>query len=180
VKLIAGWGYSVQVAWWGQTIKLESPDIDELDDWEAIAYLKPAEFWQLAPSPRAARNFREIVTGWLPRLQQRLEASRKRLSAWGFGKTRETKLTQKSPKIEATEYAAGFRLDAWKKRHKSTNSSGTILGTGTGKSFDAGRVTPELLDCERIFYVTSDPRNPTTDTLADWGTSQWSAPGLSY
>jgi hypothetical protein len=115
VKLIAGWGYSVQVAWWGQTIKLESPDIDELDDWEAIAYLKPAEFWQLAPSPRAARNFREIVTGWLPRLQQRLEASRKRLSAWGFGKTRETKLTQKSPKIEATEYAAGFRLDAWKK-----------------------------------------------------------------
>ncbi|AFZ22204.1 hypothetical protein [Allocoleopsis franciscana] len=178
VKLIAGWGYSVQVAWWGQTIKLESPDIDELDDLGAIAYLKPAEFWQLAPSPRAARNFREMVTGWLPRIKQRLEASRKRLSAWGFGKTRETKLTQKSPKIEATEYAAGFRLDAWKKAAQEYKFIWDDSGTGSGKSFDAGRVTPELLECDseallrsadRVFYVTSDPRNPTTDTLADWG-----------
>lgn len=95
-----------------------------------------------------------------------LEASKKRLKAWGFGKSSSQK-EYPAPQALVAEYKPGFRLDTWREAAKSQ----FILDsseTGTGKSFDAGRVTPELLGCDRVFYVTSDPRNPTTETLKDW------------
>ncbi len=33
---------------------------------------------------------------------------------------------------------------------------------------DTGQLYPTHLGCERLFYITADPRNPTTDTLAQW------------
>lgn len=41
------WGYDVSVGWWGQTDK-SCDDIDELADWNAIAYISPSEFYALA------------------------------------------------------------------------------------------------------------------------------------
>ncbi|MBD1930374.1 MULTISPECIES: plasmid replication protein, CyRepA1 family [Cyanophyceae] len=43
IELVQSLGYEVQVAWWGQLTK-ESPDIDELEDLEAIAIITPEEF----------------------------------------------------------------------------------------------------------------------------------------
>jgi hypothetical protein len=41
--------------------------------------------------------------------------------------------------------------------------------TGTGKSYDAGRLRPELLDgIDRVIYISTDSRNVTTSTLQDW------------
>ncbi|MBD2157321.1 hypothetical protein [Leptolyngbya sp. FACHB-16] len=46
-QLLEEWGYLVQVAWWGQESK-DDPDIDELENLGAIAFITPAEFLSLA------------------------------------------------------------------------------------------------------------------------------------
>lgn len=38
LKLLKGWGYQIEVAWWQQNTK-DDPDIDELDDTKKITYL---------------------------------------------------------------------------------------------------------------------------------------------
>ncbi|MBD1929779.1 hypothetical protein H6F74_26615 [Trichocoleus sp. FACHB-90] len=43
-ELCRAWGYQVRVAWWGQITK-DSPDIDELEDASAIAFITPEELW---------------------------------------------------------------------------------------------------------------------------------------
>jgi len=45
-KLLAEWGYAVQVAWWEQFSKV-APDIDELQDYSLIQYLTIDEFLSL-------------------------------------------------------------------------------------------------------------------------------------
>jgi hypothetical protein len=67
------------------------------------------------------------------------------------------------------EYESGTRLDAW---HNSLLTHKHILdasATGTGKSYDAGRLRPELFDSvDRVIYISNDSRNVTTETLQDW------------
>jgi len=53
IQMITDWGYLVRVAWWDQLTK-DDPDIDELPDKSAIAYLTPDEFLEL--SQRETRN----------------------------------------------------------------------------------------------------------------------------
>jgi hypothetical protein len=45
-ELFTKLGYQVKVAWWGQVSK-DWPDIDELQDFSAISYIKPDEFWAI-------------------------------------------------------------------------------------------------------------------------------------
>lgn len=187
IELVSSWGYTVKVAWWGQIYKSHDHDIDELTGDEAIAYISPEEFLALGaqysgytPSIQTERPITrgqwEWEFGFGKRLRSRvaklLAGSKKHLQAWGFGKGSERPSqtqTQKST-LHPTEYKADHRLDTWKEAAQEYKFVWDSSGTGTGKSFDAGRVTTaELLECDRIFYITSDPRNPTTDTLADWG-----------
>lgn len=49
IALLTKWGWTVQVGWWGQ-IEKSQPDIDELDDFNQIRYLSPAEFFTLDSS----------------------------------------------------------------------------------------------------------------------------------
>ena len=97
-------------------------------------------------------------------LERNKQQTKKRLSAWGFSQEQikgyERALTQ------PVYYQSSHRLDTWYSSGKWTFDAS---GTGTGKSFDAGRIDLSQFDCNRAFYITSDPRNPTTDTLADWG-----------
>ena len=51
IQLVQGWGYTVRIAWWGQVDK-SHPDIDELENFDAITYLSPDEFFQLADKER--------------------------------------------------------------------------------------------------------------------------------
>jgi transcriptional regulator with XRE-family HTH domain len=46
IELLSSWGYTVNVAWWGQTDKSHS-DVDELTGTEAIAYISVEEFLAL-------------------------------------------------------------------------------------------------------------------------------------
>lgn len=115
------------------------------------------------PAGRSSHKYSDLL-GWLPQLKQRVEKSRR--SPWGFGKKEKDK-TAAAVTItpSAIEYKAGERLEVWGSGKKFMWDSS---GTGTGKTFDSGRVTPEELGCERIFYVTGDPRNPSTPTLTGW------------
>ncbi|MEP1079442.1 hypothetical protein NDI52_28945 [Leptolyngbya sp. PL-A3] len=53
-ELLEQEGYSVFVGWWGQTSK-DYPDIDELEDVKAIAFLSPQAFLAMAPADVAAK-----------------------------------------------------------------------------------------------------------------------------
>lgn len=48
LKWLGVWDYQVSVGWWEQYTK-DSPDIDELEDINALAYLTPDEFLKLIP-----------------------------------------------------------------------------------------------------------------------------------
>lgn len=47
IELVTEWGYQVRIAWWGQ-IQKGQPDIDELTNFDAITYLTPEDFFELA------------------------------------------------------------------------------------------------------------------------------------
>lgn len=47
IELLQEWGYEVKVAWWGQLTK-EDPDIDELEDLEALATITPEKFFSFS------------------------------------------------------------------------------------------------------------------------------------
>ena len=55
IALLEGWGWSAQIAWWGQIDK-SHPDIDELDDYSEIEYLTPKEFFKLEKKSRKKPN----------------------------------------------------------------------------------------------------------------------------
>jgi hypothetical protein len=64
------------------------------------------------------------------------------------------------------QYSKGARLAAWAQAINAGRSK--ILDgsqAGGGKSHGAGNVTPQMFGVKRLIYVSSDHRNPTTDTL---------------
>lgn len=60
-ELLEQWGYSVSVGWWGQVSKGQ-PDIDELEDLGAIAFISPQAFFAMASggfTPSSAELFQD-------------------------------------------------------------------------------------------------------------------------
>ncbi|MBD1835680.1 hypothetical protein H6F61_24085 [Cyanobacteria bacterium FACHB-472] len=45
-ELCRSWGYEVRIGWWGQVTK-DLPDIDELEDANAIAFITPDQLWDI-------------------------------------------------------------------------------------------------------------------------------------
>ena len=95
--------------------------------------------------------------------KQSRQKTRSKLSAWGFS-TKQIKGYQQAL-TQPIYYKHTNRLDTWKDSVKWTFDASD---TGTGKSFDAGKIDLTQFDCDRAFYITSDPRNPSTSTLANW------------
>ncbi len=167
IQMAKEWSYSVRVAWWGQVDKTH-PDVDELPDDQELAYLTPEEFLGMGVSPgRTAHSFTDLL-GWLPRLVDRFSKHSK--TPWGFGRKGEIEVEPTPTPQEATRYALGERLDIW----SATNHAGyrhllDTSATGTGKSYNAGRLTNEMFpDARQIIYVSADHRNPATPTLKPW------------
>jgi hypothetical protein len=150
--LLKSLGYEIDALWWGQFSKGDR-DIDELDDAEAIACIPPDEFLKLGDQQHK----------WTNKIQTLLaELSPKPKSAKGFAQTL-------PDKESITEYAPGQRLDTWaraaKLGYKYVLDTST---TGSGKSFDAGRSTPELFGARQVIYISDQHRNVTTTTLKAW------------
>ncbi|WP_017716251.1 hypothetical protein [Kamptonema formosum] len=67
------------------------------------------------------------------------------------------------------EYTPGAREQTWQKlTERGVKYILDTSGCGSGKSHTAGTVQPADFNAGRIVYVSSEHRNPTTDTLAEW------------
>ncbi|WP_055073694.1 hypothetical protein [Pseudanabaena sp. 'Roaring Creek'] len=163
-------GYELSVLWWGQVAKTDR-DIDELVDDSAIQLLSVEQFFQVAnyvPKPSYA------PFSWL---QEKLFPKPK---GQGFSQGAADRLID-SQALEMQEssfqgaiapaltYANGMRLEAWGEALAHHRYVLDVSPTGTGKSYDAGRLRPSLVDgVERIIYISTDSRNVSTPSLQDW------------
>ncbi len=72
------------------------------------------------------------------------------------------------------------RLEQWTStcRYSDFKYIWDSSAAGTGKSFDAGRTTPEMFGARQIIYASAEHRNPTTPTLQAWADLQARHRGL--
>lgn len=122
------------------------------------------------PSDRESRmghSFADLL-GWLPRFKRYLEKSRS--IKWGFGRKDEVEVAPPPPQQDVPKYDQSERIDVWQAAsHLGYKHVLDKSDTGTGKSYDAGRLTPEMFpEARQIIYVSTDHRNPTTPTLKGW------------
>lgn len=122
------------------------------------------------PSDRESRmghSFADLL-GWLPRFKHYLEKSMR--SPWGFGRKGEVEVEPTSTRQEVPKYDQGERLDVWQTAsHLGYKHILDTSDTGLGKSYDAGRLTPEMFpEARQVIYISKEHRNPTTDPLRNW------------
>jgi len=136
----------ISVAYWGHGFDKKIGDIDETDNIESIEFLSPSQFFELAKNDK---SFWEKV---------------KRLAFRDRKKNRKPLPSPLPNKREPKIYDRSERLSLWSKGKYILDTS----PTGSGKSYDAGKATPEMMGVTDLFYITSDPRNVTTPTLKEW------------
>jgi hypothetical protein len=150
--------FAVDVLWWGQFAKTDD-DIDELSNGSDIELLTVEQFFQIAnyqPKPKFS-PFSWLKNKIFPKAQ-----------AKGF--TNKSQVSRSlQPTVTQFEYDSGTRLDTWRDSLLTQKHILDASATGTGKSYDAGRLRPDLFDAvERVIYISTDSRNVTTPTLQDW------------
>jgi hypothetical protein len=161
LDFLADLGYAIDVLWWGQVAKTDN-DIDELSSGADIQLLTIAQFFQIAsyqPKPKFS------PLAWLK------DKIFPKATAKGFTNKSNRPKPERSPQISSPdfEYASGVRLEAWQDSLPKHRHILDASATGTGKSYDAGRLRPEMVSgFERIIYISTDSRNVTTETLQDW------------
>ena len=159
LDFLADLGFAIDVLWWGQVAKTDD-DIDELSSRAAIQLLTVEQFFQMAnyqPKPKSS-PFQWLKDKLFPKDR-----------AKGFANKSDK--PRRSPQITLPqfEYESGARLETWRDSLLTHKHILDASATGTGKSYDAGRLRPDLLDgAERIIYISTDSRNVTTETLQDW------------
>jgi hypothetical protein len=146
ITFLESLGKSLLIAWWGQKTKDED-DIDELASLDQVGFITPSQF--LAMGKSESLPFWEKV---------------KRLVARDRKKNRKPLPSPLPTKREAKIYDRSNRLSLWSSGKYILDTS----PTGSGKSYDAGTLTPDMLGVKDIFYITNDPRNVSTPTLKDW------------
>jgi hypothetical protein len=176
LKWVQQWGYCSSVGWWGQDDKSD-PDIDELEDWGAIAYISPEEFYAIAqdhggytPSvqqkdqePSISRDEWELKFGFGRRLRERVKRTLEGFR--GFGK-----LPTPKPKPDVAPdqlfQDANQRQQVW--RDAVNRGYKYILDAsspGLGKSHAAGIALPEAFGVAKLWCLANDHRNPTTGVI---------------
>ena len=156
IKFLESLGKSLSIAWWGQKTKNDD-DIDELENLDQVEFLTPSQFLELA---KKDLSFWEKV---------------KRLAFKDRKKNRKPLPSPLPTKREAKIYDRSNRLNEWASGKYILDTS----PTGSGKSYDAGKATPEMMGVTDLFYITSDPRNVSTPTLKDWPILEGRHAGLS-
>jgi hypothetical protein len=146
IKFLESLGLSILIAWWGQKTK-DDDDIDEISSLEAIEFIPPSQFLEMGKS--------DPLPFW-----ERI----KRLVARERKKAKNPLPSPLPNKREAKIYDRSERLNLWASGKYILDTS----PTGSGKSHDAGMLTPDMLGVKQVIYITNDPRNTTTPTLKDW------------
>jgi hypothetical protein len=158
LDLIKELGYRIDVLWWGQVAKTDA-DIDEIPNTTNIQLLNVDQFFQIAnyqPQPKFS-PFTWLRSQIFPQPKSQ-----------GFAQRSVPKQKSLTPN-PSFKYAEGQRIDAWRSVLKDQKHVLDASFTGTGKSYDAGRLRPESLDgIDQVIYISTDSRNVTTTTLQDW------------
>jgi hypothetical protein len=176
IDLVTGWGYAVNIGWWGQVDK-SHPDIDELASQEALTTIMPEEFLALGaqyggytpsrqelddhPERTISRDEWEVTFGFGKRLRNRIKQALE--SFKGFGQAPPQPRPHETPdKL----FSANRRLQTWQDAVKEGYRY--ILdksAPGLGKSHAAGIALPDAFDTEKLWYISADHRNPTTGVI---------------
>jgi hypothetical protein len=188
IALVAGWGYEVEIAWWGQIDKDIDADIDELTaaQLSQITYITPAAFFGLCDRDMQSRLAdRPDDMGTIYRLKLWLGRTINRyLPHKGFAPP-ESAPKEAKPHQETIAYKPGklpspYNCDSPTKitfkpgqrllllRELVMAGWQHILDTsapGTGKSHEAGIATPSHLGVRQLFYFSPQHRNPTVATI---------------
>ena len=158
LDFLAELDFSIDVLWWGQVAKTDD-DIDELSSGATIQLLTVEQFFQIAnyqPKPKFS-PFQWLKDKIFPKK-----------TAKGFTNKSQVRRSPQ-PALPQFEYVSGSRLETWQNSLSNHKNILDASATGTGKSYDAGRLRPEMFDgVERIIYISNDSRNVTTSTLQDW------------
>ena len=169
--LLKKWGYTLQIAWWGQIDKNCKDGDEYLDEYELLTWQQfegmsrhPNRFWDSVKQELGKiKNFlrREPATvnlfDKLPRKQKTLTYIPGLLPTYG------EYYTMGCPKII---YKGNERVTIW--REAVAKGWSYILdtsATGLGKSHTVGSLTAECMDMKQLIYLASDHRNPTTVTI---------------
>ncbi len=164
IALVRSLGYEIEILWWGQFSKQEC-DIDELDDAAAIAHISTDEFFKLGSQQQQWKlKFPALLAKLSPKPKP----------AQGLA-------ARQQNEANVTEYQPGQRLDTWADAAKQGYKYILDLSTtGSGKSFDAGKVTPELFEANKVIYISEQHRNVTTTTLSSWADLEARHEGLTH
>lgn len=107
---------------------------------------------------------------WLNRFKAHLSRAARPIG-WGVDVKGEVAKREIPPsKIVAAIYGdeSGERLNTWAEALEQSKYILDVSSTGTGKSFDAGQVSPELFGARQVIYVSAEHRNPSTSNLKNW------------
>lgn len=138
---------------------------DPKEVYRAALDLAKSRGYQLPIHRQTPHSFSGLL-GFIPRLKKRFEQMRGRMP-WGVGRKGSVEVEPTPAQQEVTKYNPGERLNVWTAaNHLGYTHILDTSDTGLGKSFDAGRLTPEQFpDAKQIIYVSKEHRNPTTSTL---------------
>jgi hypothetical protein len=154
-SLVEATGYRFSFLWWGQRQK--GLDVDEVSA-EVLAQaqaLSPEQFWALVPAALQPAEPQRPAPRCQPALLQ----------------------PHRSPVL----YELDERLAVWAQHLLQGGITLDASGTGTGKSFDAGRLSQQLEQlgfAGQVFYLSHSYRNPSVDTLEPWTPLQGRHSGL--
>lgn len=143
-------GFDLSILWWGQISKADR-DIDELDNLACIEAITVEQFEAIV---RQKDGVLGRLTRWLKRPQ------------------RQQPVPAAQPAVHETdsalvEYEPGEQSKTWQAAIQQGKK--LILDqstTGSGKSYSAGQLSPELLGADQLIYASEQHRNPTVDTLS--------------
>lgn len=170
LRLLQVWGklhgFEVLVAWWGQGSKHSAIDIDEMlvaGRGNEIEFITPEQFYDLS-----GKDLLDSVEGLSP-------------NRVGMRQQRFPVPVASQEQREILEYLEEERRKTWV---EMSDSHRYILDTsimGSGKSHTVGEMRTgdfAAFSTEAIIYLTSDPRNATTETLRDWAVLEGRHDGL--
>ena len=177
-KKIQGWGYQVEFADWGQWLDKTVGDVDEITSLAEVNYLKLSDFEYYLQNQQAyaATHKLPILSRYLGivplirGLAEKVGHKPKRKLELPYQESNWSNYTEGDLKlpgvcdrgIEFTGSPTALYQEASRKGYKYVLD---ISGTGTGKSYAASRVEPREAGKDKLFYLCSQPRNPTIAKL---------------
>jgi hypothetical protein len=169
--LLKKWGYTLQIAWWGQIDKNCLDGDEYLDEYELLTWAQfegmshhPNRFWdsvkqELGKIKRCLRRTPQTpdFSTESPKKENKLEYVPGFLPSYG------EYVERGCPKIV---YKNDERATIW--RESVLKGWSHILDNsvpGVGKSHTTGMLTADYMSMRQLMYLASDHRNPTTSTI---------------